>query len=365
MRKVLSIFVFLLVALLLGNISPILLLAKNLVWETEGVIFSDPTIHNVEVILLPDGRYRMYFHQATEMKSAISTDGRAFEVEPGVRLQGAMPSLIKLSDGRWRIYYQTQESGKGVFKSALSTDGLKWNLEPGTRLTGGGEFDLDNVVHPSVIALPQGGYRMYYDGEIKKTEQEFIWRILSAISPDGLTWTKEGGVRIDVETTPLEADLVFNAHARYLTLTGTYELYFGVQTPNDEFIDGIYRATSTDGLLFSDPIAQLTPEEESGEFGVGGQVGSYQDPFVLELDTEKRMYYWIQGSGIYSAVLKEAETKPSGGGEIKGFWERVKALPQDIVSQLPKNLELYIVPAVLLVIGLVAVIYLWRSRLRR
>lgn len=371
MRKFLS-FSFGLISLLfflfLGISS---LFADELVWEKENQIFPDPTIHNVEVIPLPDGRYRMYFHQGTEMKSAISSDGRSFQIEEGIRLAGSMPSLIKLPDGKWRMYYQTLENGKGVFKSAVSTDALTWSVEPGTRLTTGGTYDPDNIVHPSVIALPvqaglpEGGYRMYYDGEIRKTEQEFIWRILSATSTDGLNWVKDDGVRIDVDKEPLRADLVFSSSAKYSTLTGTYELYFSVQTPNDEFIDGIYLATSADGLLFSDPIAQLTPESESGEFGAGGQVGSYQDPFVLETETEKRMYYWIQGSGIYSARLaSKTEEKPLS------FWEITKQKLSELLEkikgiELPNNWELYIIPTILLGGGAAAVVYLWRSRIRR
>ena len=363
-NRVLLVLIIPLLILFLGSLR---VFAQSLVWKEEGVVFSDPAIHNVEVIPLSDGKYRMYFHQATEMKSAISTDGRTFEIEPGVRLQGSMPSLIKLADGRWRMYFQIQENGKGAFKSALSNDGLKWNLEPGTRLTSGGEFDPDNAVHPSVIALSQGGYRMYYDGEIRKTDQEFTWRILSATSPDGLSWTKDEGVRIDVDEEPLEADLVWNSHARYLPLTGTYELYFGVQTPNDEFIDGIYLATSTDGIIFSDPIAQLTPEEESGKFGPGGQTGSYQDPFVLEFPEGKRMYYWVNGSGIHSALLTGApvpETEPqsileTAKQKLTEVWGNIKEI------KLPNNLELYIIPTVLLLGGAAAVIYLWRSRIRR
>jgi hypothetical protein len=361
-----------LLILFLGNLR---VFAQSLVWKEEGVIFSDPTIHNVEIIPLPDGRYRMYFHQATEMKSAISPDGRNFEIEPGIRLQGSMPSLIKLADGRWRMYFAKQiatEQGEdstskpNAIYSATSSDGFKWDIESGTRLTSGGESDPDNVVHPSVIALPQGGYRIYYDGEVTKTEQEFTWRILSATSSNGLTWTKDEGVRVDVGKNPLEADLVFNSHAKYNKLTGTYELYFGVQTPNDEFIDGIYLATSTDGLLFSDPIAQLTPESESGQFGVGGQTGSYQDPFVLEFTEGKRMYYWINGSGIYSALL----TEEVNDSEPKSLLETVKQKIAEIWGKVkefnfPENFELYIIPTILLLGGAAAVVYLWRSRIRR
>jgi len=347
--------------------------AEELVWNEEGVIFSDPTIHNVEVIPLPDGRYRMYFHQGDQMKSALSTDTRNFQIENGVRLTGSMPAIVKLPDGKWRMYYQVVENGKGVFKSALSSDGLSWSVEKGIRLSPGGEFDPDNIVHPTVIALPaqaglpQGGYRMYYDGEVRRTEQEFTWRILSATSADGLTWTKDPGVRVNINEGPLFADLVWSAHAEYYNLTDTYQLYFSVQTPDDNLIDGIYSATSEDGLLFTvSGKPELTPAKESGESGTGGQKGSYQDPFVLELTEGKIMYYWINGSGIYSARLGEKSPEP----EPQSIWETLKQKPAELWEklkkiELPENFELYIIPTILLVAGAAAVIYLWRSRIRR
>jgi len=367
------------------------LLAQELVWNEEGVIFSDPTIHNVEVIPLPDGRYRMYFAKqiATEQSedstskpnaiySAISTDARNFQIESGVRLTGSMPAIVKLPDGKWRMYFaspsgetSSAEGGASfatnVIKSAISSDGLSWLIEKGIRLSPGGEFDPDNIVHPTVVALPQGGYRMYYDGEVRRTEQEFTWRILSATSTDGLIWAKDPGVRINVNEGPLDADLVWSAHAEYYNLTDTYQLYFSVQTPIDNLIDGIYSATSEDGLLFTvEAKPELAPAKESGESGIGGQVGSYQDPFILELTEGKIMYYWINGSGIYSARLGEKSLEP----EPQTIWETLKQKPAELWEklkkiELPENFELYIIPTILLITGAAAVFYLWRSRIRR
>ncbi len=326
--------------------------AQDLVWQTEGVVFSDPAIQNVEVVPLSNGQYRMYFDASTEIKSAISSDGKSFTLESGVRLPGTMPAIVKLTDGRYRMYYQTQENGIGVFKSALSTDGLKWSTESGTRLTPGGTDDPDNIAHPTVLSLPSGGYRMYYDGEVRQTEQEYTWRILSATSPDGLTWTKDSGIRINVKEPPLSADLVWGAHAEYYDLTQTYQLYFSVQSPDKK--DGIYLATSSDGLLFTvSDQPQLAPDTEGSQF---------QDPFVLNLSEGKRMFYQVRGGGIYSAVLKS--NAASSTEKAPTWWEKlIKGKFPEI--NLPANWQLYIVPAILLIGGGTAVIFLLRSRSRR
>ncbi|MEX1061517.1 MAG: hypothetical protein WEC39_00145, partial [Patescibacteria group bacterium] len=196
----------LILSLLFLSFSSLLFAAvTRLVWQSEGTVFSDPTINNVEVIQLEDGRYRMYFHQGPrQMKSAISEDGKAFTLESGTRLAGTMPSLVKLPNGTWRMYFK---SAGGVFQSAVSTDGLTWQIETGRRLLSGGQNDPDDIAHPTVVALPQGGYRMYYDGEVRQTQQQFTWRVLSATSTDGLSFVKDEGVRLDVGVEPLLSGL--------------------------------------------------------------------------------------------------------------------------------------------------------------
>jgi len=78
------------------------------------------------------------------------------------------------------------------------------------------------------------------------------------------------------------------------------------------------------------------------------------------------MYYWINGSGIYSARLGEKSPEP----EPQSIWETLKQKPAELWEklkkiELPENFELYIIPTILLVAGAAAVIYLWRSRIRR
>lgn len=145
-----------------------------------------------EVVHLPDGKYRMYYYEHPLAKgkplsipgtftiaSAISDDGFSFAKEPGVRFQYERvmdPDVVQIGD-RWRMF--ASQDGKTV--SAVSHDnGLSFAFES--------YLSLDSWV-TSTIEVP-GGYRMYYHA------QETPPRIYSAFSPDGVTWTKDQGLRI-------------------------------------------------------------------------------------------------------------------------------------------------------------------------
>jgi len=333
-----------------------LVFAQDLTWQIEGVVLTNPSAHKPTVILLSNGKYRMYFSDDSGIESAISQDAISFTLEKGVRLQGATPTIIKLPNGSWRMYFQTLENGKEILKSAASPDALKWTVEKGARLSPGGEFDPDGIANPSVISLPQGGYRMYYDGEIKKTEQEVVKRILSATSSDGVTWVKDPGVRINISEAPINAVSVWSAYAEYYELTKTYQIYFSAQKEN--LPSEIYLATSENGLLFNvSEEPQLTPGNN--------QSNSYQEPFLLTLPEAKRMYFVIGGSGIYSATLKEFQSGNTSQTPnlLESIIERLNL--KKINLHLPENAELYIVPTILLVGGAIVLILLWRAHPRR
>ncbi|HSO38112.1 MAG TPA: hypothetical protein VLT33_36540, partial [Labilithrix sp.] len=95
---------------------------------------------------LDDGRMRLYFHRYPEpveerldrgnhVLSAISRDGLAFDLEPGVRLAQTDPrergavycaSMVSLGEGRVRAYYGAWSGGPGALgavMTALSEDG--------------------------------------------------------------------------------------------------------------------------------------------------------------------------------------------------------------------------------------------------
>ena len=111
------------------------------------------------------------------------------------------PSLIRLKDGRYRLYLQARANkgdknvdGMNII-SLISTDGAQWDLEPGLRIPHGSESDLDfEVGEPAVYLGLDDKYHMAYTGRHKgvnkKGESQLMHRVGFAISDDGLTWTK-------------------------------------------------------------------------------------------------------------------------------------------------------------------------------
>jgi len=274
-------------------------------WVKEGVRILG-TYADADVVKLPDGRYRMYYGiepevpgNQLEVYSAISSDGLTWSEEPGIRIRwAAMPTVIELPDGRWRMYYQGRLALKPCILSAISEDGLTFTREEGIRLeTGGqGSYDSYNIGSPTIIRLDDGTYRMYYRGSMY--DEASIWEkqfsfILSATSKDGLTWTKELGVRIDGRQSPFEGH-VDGPYATKLP-EGTYRLYFFVGS-QDSSRDGIYKADSKDGINFTVDNHPILPKSEFGS--ANNPPG---DPCVIKMSDGWRMYYGIHTQGIFSA----------------------------------------------------------------
>ncbi len=291
-------------------------------WVMEGNIFTDNDYTNPVIIKFPGGLYRMYFHDHDNMLMASSPDGRHFS-NVNKLFQGEMPTVVSLPDGRYRMYYfinanlppagqaapspqpmPMQNCGdnchatKHELVSAVSSDGIRWTQEQGIRLTASsGGYDASTMIHPSVVRLADGSYKLYYDGEVDDVHSyalaEHYRKILSASSPDGLTWSRDPGYRIDEK--PLHTFEAYSPKAVYQS--GQVILRF--TTPN-----GIYQASSSDTLHFT---LSKNPIFSPGRIPMpsdDGALGSYQDAFVLSDTGGNRMYFWIDGKGIFSAFQK-------------------------------------------------------------
>lgn len=189
-----------------------------------------------------------------------------------------MPSVVRLDNGGWRMYY----SDNGIL-SAISEDGLEFTGE-GVRLP---PYNDVKPRSPTVVRLDNGSWRMYYCDNHSY--------VRSSISGDGLSWTPESGIRVDGTKTPL-GGMVDGPDIIKLP-SGVFRLYFwSFSVPAG---GGIYQADSEDGLIFSTPSPALV-YHEPWEFGEGG-VSSPSDPSVIQMpDGSWRMYYGICGQ-IHSA----------------------------------------------------------------
>ena len=225
----------------------------------------------------------MYYGGQGGILSAITDDGLTFSKEPGVRVPSGSqdspemivsdPTLVRLDDGRVRIYYKgaTGPGGPGqsvhsVF-SAISTDGLLFEKE-GTRIDSQQTPDRGWASVPEAIVLPDGRVRLYYVSDGLDVKHG----IVSAISDDGLAFTREGSVL----TGFVDPSVIMLADGSYLMLAVTISSGLeGIAKP------GIYSFLSEDGINFQDPELLAL----SGECDI--------DPAIVDMgDGDYRVYYW-------------------------------------------------------------------------
>src|SRR3989344_4696201 len=246
-------------------------------WEEDGgsriTGGSVPFIHK-----LKDGRVRLYYCENSGILSAISNDGLTFTKEQGVRispgtgfeLQVCDPTMVDLLDGKMRMYYKGADSqnagpGQSIHKiySAISSDGLTFTKE-GLRIDSETSGDNGWASVPDAIILPDGRVRIYY-----VTAAEMEHGIGSAISSDGLNFVKEAGLRVPNLVDPA----LIKIDGKYILFAASIDERFAALPK------GIYYLESSDGLKFGEAIAVF-------------QEGNVYDPSVLKInDKTVRVFY--------------------------------------------------------------------------
>jgi hypothetical protein len=281
-------------------------------WTYEGVVLNMSQTGNGGpdpfVLRLDDGRYRIYYAVADTpsdpdwwgMVSWISNDGLNFAKEAGYRFEGDTlfaHCIVRNPDGSFRMYWLDQKQGlvnaKGykAIKSALSTDG-GWTFigDPGERLTYTGTgYEANGIGGGRVILLPDGRFRMYYGGDSDHG------RLLSAVSTDGLNFTREDGVRLDKLCPPeagapgitpvIDALGAFHTFARAVRCTGSYV--------NSKA--GLFDGTTTDGLTIS-----LAPSPFVAGYSKDGTLTNQVEPedfAVVQTPQGLRVYFILYNSG--------------------------------------------------------------------
>ncbi|MBI4544717.1 MAG: Ig-like domain-containing protein [Gemmatimonadetes bacterium] len=212
---------------------------------------------------------------------------RGFVLGPNAGHPGEEPSMndvIMLPDGTYRMYYS---KAARAIKYADSPDGVTWTVR-GTVLEGASDpNDREYSVNgPRVLRLPDGRYRMYYQvGPQPAQGQAPRFYVRSLISQDGgVTFTKEG-IRIEIfpfdPTSPVE----FAGHASFYRLAdGSYAGIVSVHYTNEQGPSDLALVRSADGLTWTG----FTQTHED-----------WHDPIVIPVPGGYRMYatYLLERTG--------------------------------------------------------------------
>lgn len=257
---------------------------------------------DADIISLDNGKYRMYYSEEPEVPgfkgrvySAISSDGKSWAQENGIRKEWAtFPSVVKLPDNRFRMYFQNQ----GTIKSAVSSDGLSWKDESGVHIdtANNAGLKLENVAAPTVIKV-NSEYIIVYRGTINekyptKVPNNNIQLFLWATSKDGLNFEK-----------------------KEMALDSRNEIFQGL-LDGPEFVEwgnseirlyfwsykGIYHITYKDGIFSQDAVFDYTTNDNPLNQFPENPPG---DPTLAEINGKWFMYYGQHTKGIYYATLEE------------------------------------------------------------
>ena len=291
------------------------------VWtKDEGVVIDideDRNPHRVltpNVIALPEGGYRIYYYSAEPERreegvagciiSAFSQDGETWTREPGRRVdthapdaenRTLCPDVVALPEGGYRMYYQAHSAtDRGTVLSSISADGLHWTREAGIRFAA-----VDAVCgSPRCVPLEHGRWRLYcheYPNQPTGTGRETGNHVISALSDDGLDFEREPGVRIEQER-DLEDYAVYAVEVLRLG-DGTYRMYYAGWS-NDPVEGRIFSATSGDGVDWVKDAGICLDN------GGPHQSAKVSEPCVVRLpDGRFRMFYEANDGGQEWRIL--------------------------------------------------------------
>lgn len=198
--------------------------------------------------------------------------GGPWRKEPGWRVTGSRPldaakvqapGAVLAPDGRVRLFYTGVGPAKpfpacqGYLLSAVSEDGVAFRVEPGIRVAP--RPDLPHLslraIAPAVFAIP-GGWRMLFEARGPATRPTVI---ASAVSADQLTWELEPGIRLEAGEGVGAPRFTWLADG-----TGLLTCWVATDVPGRDGVarrtQAIMTARSTDGLTFhADPGLRLRP----------------------------------------------------------------------------------------------------------
>jgi hypothetical protein len=236
-----------------------------------------------------DAASATYYLYTTGMRIGVysSKDGTTWAEVPEASTPSPAfdPSVIAMPDGTYRMYFMSRSgmgpqacSGKQL-KYATSTDLVRWTAQSPVLLD-----DLGCGV-PNVVRASDTDYRLYYVRGGSGIEHGTYM----ATSPDGLTWTPRAGILTPKDF--VDPSVVQLPNGSWLMLAAD----FPPSKSSGPFLQKLYAGTSSDGFTWDFDAA--TPLHN----GPTGQ-GAF-DPDAVVLPDGSIRAWWAQGTSPDTAVV--------------------------------------------------------------
>jgi hypothetical protein len=193
---------------------------------------------------------------------------------------------------------------------------------------------LCGAVSPRIVALPDGGYRMYYTQILPRAGfpsgandyDNATSRILSAYSADGVTWNPESGVRLSPQQGGAGDFRVVSSEVVPLPDSPRLRMYYECCDGPQSQQNSIRSAVSDDGLVWSvEPGKRLELSHRN-----------LSSPRIIFLDDARcRLYCGERGRGIISSVSEDGgltfELEPGIRGAADQHFDRLTAFAPEIM----------------------------------
>lgn len=289
------------------------LIADKILYPSLFSVASGLPVADVSGVLLSNNSIRAYvFAQNQGIVIADSVDGKNFtkvgNAFGGDKGQG-MPRVVKLSDGRYRMYNM---SNSGI-SCSISSDGLNFTVEKATCISAA-DFPgaSQGLTGAALVKLQNGSYRAYFSDMVKAGTGPDPHQVYSATSTDGLSWTADSGVRVGPGAASITRSAEHPAAAVHSDGSVTLFYFDNEARPGKDSAGkqnmamgqmGLWYAKSTDGgLTFSGENKIEFPSNFSRSFG--------NDPDVF-LDKDGNLILWAGGFdpalGGYIGAVKLAK----------------------------------------------------------
>src|SRR5437867_2965060 len=227
--------------------------------------------------------------------SALDRQGVVIAPGSGFDSGSIIPWSVLLEGTTFKMWYGADSGSRWTGAYATSSDGRTWSKQ-GVVISSSLPQDSSFLGYADVIHVGTL-YHLWYAGS-----DGSVFRILSATSPDGVSWTKQGVVL--GPGPPGSSDDRFVWRPTVVYQGSTYQMWYSGDSMATPRRNSIFRATSSDGLTWTKQGLVLSPGPGSQDAGniampsvryVGGR---YQMVYSGWDGSFERLFYADSADGV-------------------------------------------------------------------